>query len=107
MNIKEDDMKKEHIDFSFLKDMDEGTDHYEIMDIFSNRQGLPLTVCISRQANPARYCIIGNMFSAYFLSYTDLENFLKAGRMHKWTKEDEKRFENKYHRSTGVFKSLY
>lgn len=98
---------KHKIDFSFLEKMEEGTDHYEILDTFSNKQGLPLTVCISRQANPARYCVIGNMFSAYFLSYTDLENFLKAGRMHKWTEDDEKRFENKYHKSTSVFKSLY
>lgn len=82
---------KHKIDFSFLEKMEEGTYHYEILDTFSNKQGLPLTVCISRQANPARYCVIGNMFSAYFLSYTDLENFLKAGRMHKWTEDDEKK----------------
>lgn len=100
-------MKKKHIDFSFLKDMDEGTDHYEIMDTFPNTKGLPLTVCVSRQANPARYCVIRNMFASYFLSYEELKNYLKDNRMHKWTNEDEKRFENKYHRNTGAFKSLY
>lgn len=98
---------KHHMDLSFLKNIDKGTGHYEVLDTFSNSRGFPLTVCISRMANPARYCVIGNMFSVHFLSYSDLEDFLKRGRMHKWTKEDEKRFENKYHIGTGVFRSLY
>lgn len=30
-------MKKKHIDFSFLKEIDEGTDHYEILDTIVQR----------------------------------------------------------------------
>ena len=46
------------------------------------------------------------LIDTYMKRETMPETFGESSEV-KWTKEDEKRFENKYHISTGVFKSLY
>lgn len=91
---------KYRINLESLKNIQKS--NYVLMDTFCNRNGLPVQVCISKEREPLRYLVLGELFSAYFLSYKDLSNYLRKESMHKWTQDDETNFVNKTNMSSGV-----
>ena len=46
--------------------------------MLKNRKGTPFLVQVSNNQNPARWLVVGHFFDATFLSYTDLQNFIKS-----------------------------
>lgn len=79
---------------------------YVLLDTFCSKRGLPVHVCISKDMEPLRYLVLGTLFSAYFLSYEDLTNYLIKENMHKWTQDDELNFVEKNKKSSGVFNAI-
>ncbi|MEQ2927569.1 hypothetical protein AAAV48_01275 [Agathobaculum butyriciproducens] len=57
--------------------------------MLKNKNGTPFLVQVSNQANPARWMVIGNFFDATFLSYKDLQDFIKTRELEVWTESDD------------------
>ncbi len=58
--------------------------------MLKNKKGTPFLVQVSNQANPARWMVVGNFFDATFLSYTDLQDFIKSHGLEVWTEADDR-----------------
>lgn len=57
--------------------------------MLKNKNGTPFLVQVSNQANPARWMVVGNFFDAPFLSYKDLQDFIKTRELEVWTESDD------------------
>lgn len=56
--------------------------------MLKNKSGTPFLVQVSNNPNPARWMVVGNFFDATFLSYKDLQDFIKSRELEVWTEAD-------------------
>lgn len=83
--------RKGHIDLSFLDQCENGTKKYQYFDMLATRQNAPLMIMCSKEADPARWTIVGTFGSVHFLRYKDMVNYIEQNRFSRWTSEHDKK----------------
>ncbi len=63
---------------------------YEPVFMLATRNSTPRMVECRKDAEPYCWRIVGNLFDVTFLSYRDLENYIKSHELHEWSEADDK-----------------
>lgn len=84
--------QKGNIDLSFLEQCEDGTKNYQYFDIMANRSNVPLMIMCSKEADPARWMIVGTFGSVHFLRYRDMVNYIEENGFTRWTEAHDRKF---------------
>ena len=68
------------------------TRNYQPVGVLATDTGREFVVTCSRDADPARWCVIGRLFDVTFLTHRELEDFILERNLHEWTEEDDRKF---------------
>ena len=68
------------------------TRNYQPVGVLATDTGRDIVVTCRRDADPARWCVIGRLFDVTFLTHRELEDFILERNLHEWTEEDDRKF---------------
>ncbi|MDO4649546.1 MAG: hypothetical protein Q4B26_12925 [Eubacteriales bacterium] len=91
-------MRKDRFDTSsferFVQEQ-ERRSRYQPVDVLAGSNGREFIVMCSREADPARWSVVGHLFDATFLTHRGLEEFIIDNNLHEWTKDDDRKYGKK------------
>ncbi len=64
--------------------------------MLKSKKGTPYLVQVSNEPNPARWMVVGTFFDATFLTYRQLQDFIKERGFEVWTEVDDQRLGMKF-----------
>ena len=68
------------------------TRKYQPVGVLAADTGREFVVPCSRDADPARWCVIGHLFDVTFLTHREFEDFILERNLCEWTEEDDRKF---------------